>query len=109
MTDKGNYDNWVDIESTYLIKYNPRHFIAQLDSKFVEGFRNITDKNGSKLFKRTTIISPNSAFYFNKFEQHIKTNNKDCGTNPNRTGRQLTTGDVRGFLTTKNYKRCYES
>lgn len=101
LESKGNYDNW-DSTIKHLRKYNPKDVsFAQLDRKFVEGFREYLTKTartpGNKL------LSANSACsYFNKFRAALKQAVKDgiIRTNPAEQVDSLPQGDSeREFLT----------
>ena len=101
LESKGNYDNW-DSTIKHLRKHCPRDIsFGQLDSKFVEGFREYLTKTaktpGNKL------LSANSAHsYFNKFRAALKQAVKDgiIRANPAEQVDSLPQGDSeREFLT----------
>jgi integrase len=101
MESKGNYDNW-DSTIKHLIKYNPKDVsFAQLDSKFVEGFREYLIKTARTPANKS--LSANSACsYFNKFKAALKQAVKDgiIRTNPAEQVDSLPQGDSqREFLT----------
>jgi integrase len=98
---KGNFDNW---ESTikHLKKFCPKDIsFAQLDSQFVEGFKEYLSKQAKTPSKKN--LSANSAYsYFNKFRAALKQAVKDgiIIINPADNVKGLPQGDSkREFLT----------
>lgn len=101
LESKGNYDNW-DSTIKHLRKYCPRDIsFAQLDSKFVEGFREYLTKTARTPGNKP--LSANSSHsYFNKFRAALKQAVKDgiIRTNPAEQVDCLPQGDSeREFLT----------
>lgn len=101
LESKGNYDNW-DSTIKHLRKYIPKDIpFAQLDSKFVEGFRDYLTKTARTPGNKP--LSANSAqSYFNKFRAALKQAIKDgiLRTNPAENVDSLPPGDSeREFLT----------
>jgi integrase len=104
---KGNFDNW---ESTikHLKKFCPKDItFAQLDSQFVEGFKEYLTKQAKTPSNK--ILSANSAYsYFNKFRAALKQAIKDgiILVNPADNVKGLPQGDSkREFLTLEELQR----
>ncbi len=101
MESKGNYDNW-DSTIKHLRKFCPRDIsFGQLDSKFVEGFKEYLTKTARTPGNKK--LSDNSTHsYFNKFRAALKQAVKDgiIRFNPAEQVDCLPQGDsVREFLT----------
>lgn len=101
LESKGNYDNW-DSTIKHLKKYIPKDIpFAELDSKFVEGFRDYLTKTARTPGNKP--LSANSALsYFNKFRAALKQAVKDSilRINPAENVDSLPQGDSeREFLT----------
>jgi integrase len=104
---KGNFDNW---ESTikHLKKFCPKDItFAQLDSQFVEGFKEYLTKQAKTPSNKN--LSANSAYsYFNKFRAALKQAIKDgiILVNPSDNVKGLPQGDSkREFLTLEELQR----
>lgn len=101
LESKGNYDNW-DSSIKHLRKHCPRDIsFGQLDSKFVEGFKEYLTKTAKTPSNKK--LSDNSACsYFNKFRAALKQAVKDgiIRSNPAEHVGSLPQGDSeREFLT----------
>jgi len=110
MESKGNYDNW-DSTLKHLRKFCPKDLsFAQLDSKFVEGFREYLTKTARTPSNK--LLSANSAHsYFNKFRAAIKQAVKDgfLRTNPAEQVESLPQDDSeREFLTLEELQSITE-
>lgn len=101
LDSKGNFDNW-DSAIKHLKKYNPKDVsFANLDSKYVEGFRDYLTKTARTAGNKP--LTANSAHsYFNKFKAALKQAVKDgiIRANPADQVSSLPVGDnEREFLT----------
>lgn len=101
LESKGNYDNW-DSTIKHLRKHAPKDILfSQLDSKFVESFRDYLSKT-ARTPSNKPLAAHSAQSYFNKFRAALKQAVKDgiLRTNPSENVDSLPPGDTeREFLT----------
>jgi integrase len=101
LESKGNYDNW-DSTIKHLRKHAPKDILfSQLDSKFVESFRDYLSKT-ARTPSNKPLAAHSAQSYFNKFRAALKQAVKDgiLRTNPSENVDSLPPGDSeREFLT----------
>jgi len=104
---KGNYDNW-DSTIKHLRKFCPKDIsFANLDSKFVEGFKEYLSKK-ARTPANKPLSAGSSASYFNKFRAALKQAVKDAiiNVNPSDQVKSLPKGDSqREFLTLEELQK----